>query len=255
MFRKCLLIVGCIQKFKIHILLFFLSALLCTSFIFQENNAQDNRILSFIVDPNKQDLKLYWKDNKGEVLKNFANLQKFLENNKQHLVFAMNAGMYKKDNTPQGLYIENHRLLAPLDTMSGAGNFYMKPNGVFYLTDENKGYVCQTANFKLNEHIKYATQSGPLLLIDGQIHAAFKDGSSNLNIRNGVGILPDGKIVFAMSKEEINFYDFAIYFKNMGCKNALYLDGFVSRMYLPEKNWKQLDGNFGAMIGVTEEIK
>ena len=94
-----------------------------------------------------------------------------------------------------------------------------------------------------------------MLLIDGNIHSAFKQGSSNLNIRNGVGILPNGDILFAMSTVEINFYDFALYFKNLGCKNALYLDGFVSRMYCPEKNQKQLDGNFGVMIGVTQEIK
>ncbi|MEO6719284.1 MAG: phosphodiester glycosidase family protein, partial [Ferruginibacter sp.] len=80
---------------------------------------------------------------------------------------------------------------------------------------------------------------------------AFKKGSANLNVRNGVGILPDNKIVFAMSKKEINFYDFAEYFKSIGCKNALYLDGLISRTYLPEKKWMQIDGNFGVIIGVT----
>jgi uncharacterized protein YigE (DUF2233 family) len=90
-----------------------------------------------------------------------------------------------------------------------------------------------------------------MLVIDGKIHAAFTKGSSNVNIRNGVGILPDNKIIFAMSKKEISFYDFANYFKSMGCKNALYLDGFVSRTYLPEQSWIQTDGNFGVMIGVT----
>jgi uncharacterized protein YigE (DUF2233 family) len=74
----------------------------------------------------------------------------------------------------------------------------------------------------------------------------------NLKIRNGVGILPDNKILFVMPKEAINFYDFALYFKSMGCINALYLDGLVSRTYLPQKNWMQLDGDFGVIIGVTE---
>jgi uncharacterized protein YigE (DUF2233 family) len=73
-----------------------------------------------------------------------------------------------------------------------------------------------------------------------------------LNIRNGVGILPNNKVIFAMSKTEINFYNFAKYFKSLGCKNALYLDGFVSRTYLPEKQWKQTDGSFGVIIGVTD---
>jgi len=94
-----------------------------------------------------------------------------------------------------------------------------------------------------------------MLVIDGDINPAFKQGSNNLNIRNGVGILPDGKIVFAMSKEQISFYDFAGYFKSQGCKNALYLDGFVSQTYLPEKSWIQTDGNFGVIIGVTTEKK
>ena len=92
-----------------------------------------------------------------------------------------------------------------------------------------------------------------MLIIDGQIHSAFKAGSTNLNIRNGVGILPNNKVVFAMSKTAINFYDFAKFFKNLGCKNALFLDGFVSRTYLPEKKWMQTDGNFGVIMGVIEK--
>ncbi len=96
---------------------------------------------------------------------------------------------------------------------------------------------------------------GPMLVVDGKIHDAFKAGSMNLNIRNGVGILPDNRIIFAMSKTEINFYAFANYFKSMGCKNALYLDGLVSRIYLPEQDWIQIDGNFGVIIGVTSHKK
>jgi len=166
----------------------------------------------------------------------------------------MNAGMYKQDYSPQGLFIENKKLLHPLDTSSGTGNFYLKPNGVFYITFDNTAIICTTTDFKDYGQIKYATQSGPMLLIDGQIHSAFKEGSTNLNIRNGVGILPDNTLVFAMSKKEINFYDFANYFKTLGCKNALYLDGLVSRTYLPAKNWTQIDGNFGVIIGVTKSL-
>ena len=163
----------------------------------------------------------------------------------------MNAGMYKPDGSPQGIFIENQKTLSPLDTSGGNGNFYLKPNGVFYITTDDTPIICRTSDFRNNGKIKYATQSGPLLIINGQIHPAFKKGSANLNIRNGVGILSDTKAVFAMSKEEINFYDFANYFQSIGCKNALYLDGVISRTYLPEKGWKQTDGNFGVIIGVT----
>jgi uncharacterized protein YigE (DUF2233 family) len=112
--------------------------------------------------------------------------------------------------------------------------------------------ICLTEDFINTGKIKYATQSGPMLVINGEIHSAFKENSTNLNIRNGVGILPNNEILFAMSKKEINFHDFAAYFKKMGCKNALYLDGFVSRTYLPEKRWIQTDGDFGVIIGVTK---
>ena len=164
----------------------------------------------------------------------------------------MNGGMFKKDNSPQGLYIQNGKTLAPPDTLSGAGNFYLKPNGVFYITLDKQAFICKTNDFSDNGKIIFATQSGPMLVINGKIHEAFAQNSTNLNIRNGVGILPNGKVIFAMSKEKINFYDFARYFKDLGCKNALYLDGFVSRTYLPEKNWTQTDGDFGAIIAVTE---
>ena len=187
--------------------------------------------------------------------KSIKNLKTWLELKHQRLLFAMNGGMYKRDNSPQGLYIENKRAITPLDTLTGSGNFYLKPNGVFYLTTDHVAFICVSADFNDNGKIKYATQSGPMLVIDGQIHPAFKEGSTNLNIRNGVGILPGNKVLFAMSKKEINFYDLATYFKNMGCKNALYLDGLVSRTYLPEKHWIQTDGNFGVIIGVTEPIK
>ena len=212
-------------------------------------------IVSYTANPHKQDIKLYWKNNKGEIFKSIQNLKNFTESKKQTLVFAMNAGMYKKDNSPQGLFIQDKKTITPLDTISGTGNFYLMPNGVFYINENKIASICETKDFVNKGNILYGTQSGPMLLIDGNIHSAFKQGSSNLNIRNGVGILPNGDILFAMSTVEINFYDFALYFKNLGCKSALYLDGFVSRMYCPEKNQKQLDGNFGVMIGVTQEIK
>ena len=92
-----------------------------------------------------------------------------------------------------------------------------------------------------------------MLIGKGQIHPEFKQGSLNLNIRNGAGILPDGKIVFAMSEEPINFYDFATFFKDLGCRNALYLDGLTSQLYWPEKNLTQTSGNFGVLIGITRK--
>ncbi|WP_026209806.1 phosphodiester glycosidase family protein [Cytophaga aurantiaca] len=216
-------------------------------------NADDDTIISYTVDPAKQDIQLYWKNDQGQTLKSIQNLKTFVESKNSKLIFAANAGMYKEDNTPLGLFIQNGKILAPLNTKNASGNFYLKPNGVFYITTDKKAVVCETDNFSNTGNVKFATQSGPMLLLDGHIHSAFVKGSNNLNIRNGVGILPNGNIVFAMTKTQINFYDFASYFQRLGCKNALYLDGFVSRTYLPEKHWMQTDGNFGVMVGVTEK--
>ena len=226
--------------------------LVCFAFGFSMAPQEDSRFLSYIVDPAHSDIRFYWKDDQGQLLRSIQNLKLFVEKQGKQLAFAMNGGMYKADNSPQGLFVQDNACLTPLDTLSGTGNFYLKPNGVFYLTVDGKAAICRTQDFLHSRQVKFATQSGPMLLIDGQMHPAFKQGSANLNIRNGVGILPDGKVIFAMSRQQVNFYDFAQFFKSMNCRNALYLDGFVSRTYLPEKAWKQVDGNFGVIIGVTE---
>lgn len=211
----------------------------------------DERILAYTVDAKSQNIQLYWRDDQGLPFQSILKLKSWLDSKHQNLQFATNGGMYTEDNTPKGLFISKRITVVPLDTTSGNGNFYLKPNGVFYITGKQKAVVCKTSDFRMGSNILFATQSGPMLVIDGEIHVAFKEGSTNLNIRNGVGILPDNRVVFAMSKEPVNFYDFAKYFKDLGCKNALYLDGFVSRTYLPEQKWTQTDGDFGVIIGVT----
>lgn len=208
--------------------------------------------ISYTVDPGKQTLGFFWKDKNGDNFEDFQRLKQALAQENKELVFAMNGGMFKQDLSPQGLYIEEGKILSETDTVQNAyGNFYLQPNGVFYLTNDNQPAIVQTTGFVFSENIRYATQSGPLLVIDGEIHPKFVKGSKNVHIRNGVGILPDGQLLFAMSKEKINFYDFASFFRQKGCKNALYLDGFVSKTYLPAQNWEQLDGPLGVMIGET----
>jgi len=213
----------------------------------------NDRMISYTVDTKQQQLTFYSRNPKGELFKSIQNLRGYLEAKHKTLVFAMNGGMYAVNGAPLGLYIEDHVTQVKLDTgKGGRGNFYMKPNGVFYLTSGNAAKICQTQLFKASSKIKYATQSGPMLVIDGVINPKFTQGSVNVNIRNGVGILPNNKVVFALSRLPINFYDFALYFKELGCEQALYLDGAVSRMYLPEQNWLQTDGDFGVIMAVTK---
>lgn len=209
------------------------------------------RFISYEVDPQRQELRLFYQDEQGRRFGSLGRLRGWLAQRGQALVFAMNGGMYRPGGAPQGLFIENQKQVARLDTARGAGNFYLQPNGVFYLTTARRAGICATSEFWGKSHVAYATQSGPLLLVGGAPNPLFSKGSANAVVRNGVGILPGGRVVFALSREPVNFYDFATYFQRLGCREALYLDGFVSRLYCPALGWHQTDGDFGAIIGIA----
>lgn len=235
------------NKFR-FILIFCIVGILFLQF----SSAEKEDFVSYSVNPKKETIAFYWKNEKHSNFGSIENLNKWLSKNKKELLFATNGGMYKKDQSPQGLFIQNGITKSPIDTSTAGGNFYLKPNGIFYLTSNKEAFISKTDEFINTKNVEFATQSGPILVIDGNIHPAFNKNSTNLNIRNGVGVLPNNNLIFAMSKKEINFYEFAEYFKSKGCKNALYLDGFVSRTYCPKENWKQTDGNFGVIIGITK---
>lgn len=226
-------------------------------FIFscQNKTKKENDFVIYTANPKEQNISLYWENENGDAFKSIRNLKNYLNNKGEKLIFAMNGGMFEPNNIPKGLYIENFKILRKIDTLKGEGNFYLQPNGIFYLTKNNEAQIVETKKFKNLSEINFATQSGPMLILDGKINSIFQKQSKNLNIRNGVGILNDGTLVFAMSKKEVNFYDFAVLFQELGCKNALYLDGFVSRTYLPEKNWIQEDGDFGVIIAISKKNK
>ena len=230
--------------------------LLCSTTLHAQTSIQDGRMVSFEADLAEGKLALYWKNESEKLLRSLATLKSYLDAQDQELLFAMNAGMYLKNRQPQGLYIEKGDVLVEMDTLQKAfGNFYLQPNGVFFLTREGRAGVKRSDQIPALSELEFATQSGPMLLIEGKVHSAFRKGSENVHIRNGVGILPNGNPVFAISSERVNLYDFASFFQSLGCENALYLDGYVSRMYLPSEGWNQLDGNFGAMIGYSSPRK
>ena len=175
-------------------------------------------------------------------------------------LMVVNAGMYKKDHDPLGLYIEegrqHHFGLNTYGTTS-TGNFYLQPNGVFYTDMHGKAHIDTTNEVSrlLKAHqlkAQIATQSGPMLVINDRINGVFTQGSANLNIRNGVGVMSDSRVVFAISLEPCNFYDFAALFRDQfGCHNALYLDGAISQMYLWNTENGPFYGNLGPMLSVS----
>lgn len=217
--------------------------------------AYNNEFDTYVVDLEESEFGLFWKDGKGKKYRNIQSLDKDLRKEDKLLIFATNAGMYDPKQNPQGLYVENGQTFKKLDLQGKKrGNFYLKPNGVFLIDTFNRASVVVSEDFKkYQKKTHFATQSGPMLLINGKIHPAFKPNSKNKYIRSGVGVRADGKVVFIISNKPVCFYDFAELFLKEGCQDALYLDGTISKMYLPSLNRFEMGGNFGGMIGVYKK--
>lgn len=200
-------------------------------------------------------LRFYFRQPDGTPLGSLGNLRDWLESRGQRLVFATNAGMFTPARTPVGLYIEEGRELVSLNTREDSGNFFLKPNAVFFLTETQAGILESHAyQSRAPEKVLYATQSGPALVLEGKLHPAFREGSRNrADRRSGVGLLAPDRVVFAIANQPVNLHEFASFFRDeLGCQDALYLDGVVSRMYLPALGREELDGDFGAIMAISE---
>lgn len=205
------------------------------------------------IDPQTQELRLYWKDRHGRPYGSFSALRDSLAIDGKTLRFATNAGIFSENHTPGGLHIEDGNELKRVNLNDGAGNFHMKPNGVFMLGAEGAGVVESQAFLQSGSSPQLATQSGPMLVINGELHPAFKEGSINKHVRNGVGVDVDGNIWFALSAGVVNFFDFALLFRDrLHCPDALYLDGSISGFYLPEL---QLDDSHQGFCGILAVVE
>ena len=206
-----------------------------------------NVIIDVVKIKDFQKLKLYLNNRQQQPYQNFAAVAQDLRPCEQ-LKFAMNAGMYHANFAPVGLYIENYKTSTPLNARSGYGNFFMQPNGV--LAWNNKTATIQTTQaFKKSAFpARFATQSGPMLLSAGKINPAFIADSSSVKIRNGVGI-KDQQLYFAISRQPLNFYQFAQLFKQtLAVTDALYLDGSVSSAYIAQIQTHNNSSALGPML-------
>jgi len=213
-------------------------------------------------DPAKQDLRLFWRGTDERPYLTFSALARDLKSKGKSLQFAMNGGMYQDDFQPVGLYVENGRELtrANTTTLTGAPsaipNFFKKPNGVFYIGNGAAG-ILETGRFLTEKpDANFATQSGPMLIIDGAIHPAFIVNSTDHKMRNGVGVTSPTEVHFVITKNRVSFYDFARFFRDaLGCRNALFLDGGVAPgLFAPElgRNDAPGHGGYGPIIAVVD---
>jgi uncharacterized protein YigE (DUF2233 family) len=206
------------------------------------------------VDPAHDDLRLFHSDADGTPYGHFATLDAALAEHGLRLGPAMNAGMYHEDRAPVGLYVEEGEETMYLVTSPGPGNFGLLPNGVLCLR-QGRADVIETRRFeKTAPACRFATQSGPMLVIDGELHPHFLPDSTSRYLRNGVGTSADGqRLVMAISEVPVTFHEFGRLFRDvLALPQALYLDGNVSRLHAPGLGRSDFGRAMGPILGVVE---
>ena len=233
-------------------LLFFLAnplwALEC-----KNDQFEDSPFSICSVNVKKDDLRMFLRNDDKDVFGRFQTLDTYLQCQGVTLDFAINGGMFRPDLTPVGLYVEDGEVLRRAVSRAGPGNFGMLPNGVFCILENSVEVLETSAYLQANPNCLFATQSGPMLVIDGELHPKFLLNSSSRFIRNGVGASQDGQWAhFVITNRSIIFHQFARLFKDhLGLNSALYLDGNVSQMYAPILNRVGHGRSLGPIIGVV----
>ncbi|MEP5728676.1 MAG: phosphodiester glycosidase family protein [Sulfitobacter sp.] len=238
--------------------LFLLAATAAHSTECRKDSFAGNSYTICDVDLTQERLELFLTDDTGTVYGHFGTLDAALKAKGAKLGFATNAGMYHEDRSPVGHYVENGTEYQSVIPNAGPGNFGLLPNGVLCLR-EGRADVFETTVFLATApDCRSATQSGPMLVIDGKLHPRFLINSTSRFIRNGVGSSDDGtQATFVISDTVVTFHEFGTLFRDhLKLRNALYFDGNISRMRAPELGRSGLGfTSLGPIIGVIESAQ
>jgi len=205
-----------------------------------------------VFDSRYEDLRLVWNGSDGKALRSFERLAHNLGPLAGNVRFSMNAGMFGTDGAPVGLFVEDGAVRHGLNTRNANGNFYMKPNGVFSLDAKGTVRVETTEQFASEQpRVLWATQSGPMLLVNGETNPQISSDGPSKNIRNGVGAIDAYRAAFVISEGPVSFGRLARFFGvELGCRNALYFDGSVSSIWIPAQARRDDAVPLGPMVVV-----
>ncbi|WP_394727750.1 phosphodiester glycosidase family protein [Altererythrobacter sp. GH1-8] len=206
-----------------------------------------------IADPANHRIRTALADGDGKV---FGSLDSFSQSVDQASVaFAMNGGEFERGGRPIGYYVEAGERIVELDREDGSGNFYLKPNGVFY--GSGGAWEIRTADrfySTIGARPDFGMQSGPMLVIDGELHPGIQKNGPSRALRNGVGISADGKAHFVISDTPISFGQLARFFRDeLKTPNALYLDSNLSSLWDPGTARLDVNGALGPLIIVERD--
>ncbi|KMK68682.1 phosphodiester glycosidase family protein [Puniceibacterium sp. IMCC21224] len=205
------------------------------------------------VDMAQDDLRLFLNDTSGKPFGQFSQVDAALRTQGERLAFAMNAGMYHNDRAPVGHYVEGGSEVMRVIPNAGPGNFGLLPNGILCIRP-GRADVIETLRY-VDEApaCTFATQSGPMLVIDGKLHPRFLVDSTSRYIRNGVGTSTDGQTaIFAISEQPVTFHQFGRLFRDvLKLPQALFLDGNISRLYAPDLGRSDIGRWMGPIVGVV----
>lgn len=159
-----------------------------------------------------------------------------------HALISVNGGFFSQNFQPLGLRVSNNIQKNPLKSISWWGVFFTK---------NNKAYIHSVKQFQSSKAINFAVQSGPRLIVKGQI-PKFKPGIAE---RTALGINQRGEIILLVTEgAPLAMNDLALLLKSppLSCTDALNLDGGSSTQLFADINGFEI--NSRGFSNVTDAV-
>ena len=146
--------------------------------------------------------------------------------NDNEVVCISEVGFYDNGGNHVGLLqIEGKEFFGVDLGTKGNGNFYLAPNGVFSFDSSTKRITESNAYSTNRYKSKNSIQSGPLLIVNGELHPKLNLFSLNKHGRSAICSIPqNGQIytLFITALDPVNMYTFSMVLKQrFNCDYAL----------------------------------